>query len=387
MQQLASIASSQLEKLIRRISAVVLFVVGIETLVNASFQVASKDTFGLIQLAIFVLFTLLATLSLWFDLGPLWVTAHGVTVLVLTWLSISQFPNPSIFGSEGRPWIWWSIGLSAILVGVYSPRIFGILFIPGVSVSWFFVEFVIFGEDRILQALLDSAYFIVFALAVLGLVGLVRQAAGAVDEANTEAIRSSIEQAKFEAIERERQRLDALVHDQVLHTLLIAARANTEGEFKSAEQSASNAIKSLEVAALENPVSEEVTTAGLMSAIASAAAGLDSRVQVQVSSSNNLLMPSEVAQAMTEAAMQALDNAIQHSSAQSIFLRMSVDALSAVKFEISDDGVGFRPDRVSRDRIGIRTSINFRMTSIGGKAAIESRPGGGTKVLLEWRND
>ena len=90
--------------------------------------------------------------------------------------------------------------------------------------------------------------------------------------------------------------------------------------------------------------------------------------------------------AITEATLQALDNSIQHSKAQAISLLLASDG-KGVKFVVRDDGAGFRPDRVSKDRIGISTSILFRMDSVRGVAEIESAPGKGTTVTLRWPND
>lgn len=112
MQQLASVASSQLEKLIRRISAVVLVAVGFETITNAAQQIFIEDSFALLQIVIFVVFSLMAALGLWFDFGPLWVGFYGMAVLVLIWLAPIEFTNPDSLGPEGRPWIWWAIGLA-----------------------------------------------------------------------------------------------------------------------------------------------------------------------------------------------------------------------------------------------------------------------------------
>ena len=96
-----------------------------------------------------------------------------------------------------------------------------------------------------LEALLDGSYLLVFSLAIVGLVALVREGFGSVDKANSDAIMSALTQAKTDAIERERQRLDALVHDQVLHTLILAARADSQAAEEHAAKSATNAITAL----------------------------------------------------------------------------------------------------------------------------------------------
>jgi len=245
VQQLASIASSQLEKQIRRISAVVLALVSAETLINATLQVSLRDPVPVVQIGLFALFVVMSIAGLWLNLGVTWLNLHSMSIFILIWMAPMGVLDLQELGPEGRPWIWWSIGLTVILVGVFSSDLYARLYLPAVSASWLVVQIVTFGEDRLLQASLDAAYFLIFALAVIGLVGVVRQAAARVDSANTEAIQSAIANAKVEAFEKERQKIDALVHDQVLHSLLVAARASSPSEEKSAQLSAENAMRSL----------------------------------------------------------------------------------------------------------------------------------------------
>jgi signal transduction histidine kinase len=52
--------------------------------------------------------------------------------------------------------------------------------------------------------------------------------------------------------------------------------------------------------------------------------------------------------------------------------------------EVRDNGKGFNPERLPKDRLGISTSIKARMELIGGKAQVSSTPGNGTTVILSW---
>jgi signal transduction histidine kinase len=53
---------------------------------------------------------------------------------------------------------------------------------------------------------------------------------------------------------------------------------------------------------------------------------------------------------------------------------------------VVDDGRGFNPERLPKDRLGIRTSIEARMRLVGGVASVISKPGAGTTVELRWPN-
>jgi signal transduction histidine kinase len=384
--QLASIASSRLETLIRRISGFVHLVLAIEVSVNGFTQVYQKDGSGSWLLALYLAVSAGTLISLWFGKGKLWPILYALAVfLILALTPLAGFGEYE-FSSNGRPWIWWALGFAVILFAVFTKIYQWSLFLALVSVTWILVEINLFGQTRILQATLDSAYFIVYCIALMALVSLVRQGARGVDEANSEAIQSSLQQARVEAIERERQRVDALVHDQVLHTLLLAARAATKEDQLAASDSARQAIASLTRAKAEESSGQAVTISGLFRAVQSAALQLDARVKVMTRGSSSETLPPEVAQALTEATLQALDNAIQHSKAESIQLFLASED-GKVEVQVVDDGIGFRPERVPRNRIGIGTSIVFRLTSIGGQARISSEPGKGTTVTLRWERD
>ena len=386
MQPLASNATSRLEVSIRRIAAVVILVSSIEVIINGLFQLDAYPTIGGFLLGVFVVSAVLSVLSSWLNFEWRVVfRVHGAIVLGLVWI-LALIADPSAFSPDNKPWAWWALGVAAVVIGVSSPPRVWVAYIPIISASWFLSKQVLFDGGRYLDALLDSAYILVFGFAIAGLVQLVRDGATEVDVANTAAIQSAIDKASLDAIERERSRLDALVHDQVLHTLLLAARAQSAVEKQAAVRSATVAIESLQRAEDEVAAIGSVTPLGLFKAIEKAALDLDPRVAVTSRGGGSENLDPEVAQALTEATLQALDNAIQHSQAKTIELLLDSPEEYSLVFEIVDDGIGFRLDRATRDRIGIRTSIQARVESVGGQAEIESAPGMGVKVSLRWRN-
>ena len=388
MKPLASIASNRLETWIRRISAAALFVSGIEVVANAIVQSGFTNPMSDLVLTMVILSAAAFLISaVLFDRSQPWGLVHGIAVLVAIWL-VPLTHDASFHESEfERPWVWWCVGMAMILVATSQSRRFWIWYLPLASGSWVWVSLqrpVLAGE---LEALLDGSYLLVFTLAIVGLVALVREGFAAVDKANSEAIKSALAQAKTDAVERERQRLDALVHDQVLHTLILAARADSQAAQEDAAKSATNAITALLEAQEPNTPQTEVTSLGLFKALESAASKLDARVKTQSSGASAAKVNPEAAQALTEASLQALDNAIQHSKAKEIRLTLEALQNGGLRFTVSDDGAGFRTDRVSRNRIGISTSIKARVDSVGGRAEINSGPGKGTQVVLRWPGD
>lgn len=379
--KLASIASNRLEVLLGRIVSLALLVNGIEPLVNGIDQVEVLNVLGISLLGIFILTTLVAAAGGWSSNPGPWFKLHAMAVLVI--MLLSPYGYQAQLDDPGRPWVWWALGLAAVMFGVSQRNSLRYLFIVLMGVGWFVVFGFGFGGQQTELAVLDSLYIIVFAIAIVSLTELVRQGAAEVDQANTEAIESALDQAKVDAVERERARLDALLHDQVMHTLLLAARAETKEEQLAAARSSEVAINSL--AKVGTEVSGEVSSMGLLQAIERAAAQLDQRIQVTIGGADSITIPATVAQAITEATLQAVDNAIQHSKAKNINLDLKAKK-GMLEFIISDDGVGFRLDRISRYRIGVRISILGRLKSIGGFADVQSAPQQGTTVTLRWSN-
>ena len=89
------------------------------------------------------------------------------------------------------------------------------------------------GEADPLLAVLDALYAVVLGVVVLAIVIMLRQAAQEVDTAQEAALERYDVAARQHATEIERVKVDALVHDSVLTTLLSAAAATTRTSSRS----------------------------------------------------------------------------------------------------------------------------------------------------------
>jgi signal transduction histidine kinase len=105
-----------------------------------------------------------------------------------------------------------------------------------------------------------------------------------------------------------------------------------------------------------------------------------------VSVTDHLAMeiPEPAAQALTEAMLQAIVNSQQHAGANATRELHLKTSRSGIKIVIKDDGRGFRLSRVPRSRLGVRTSIIRRVELVGGRAFVDSKPGAGATIILEW---
>jgi signal transduction histidine kinase len=55
-----------------------------------------------------------------------------------------------------------------------------------------------------------------------------------------------------------------------------------------------------------------------------------------------------------------------------------------LKIVIFDTGRGFRVSRIPASRLGLRLSIIDRVEKVGGRVFIDTKPGHGTNIILEW---
>lgn len=84
--------------------------------------------------------------------------------------------------------------------------------------------------------------------------------------------------------------------------------------------------------------------------------------------------------ALTQVARTALANALRHSQATHICLRLS-GGPQAIRLEVTDNGVGFDPDRKEEGGLGLHT-MRTRALEANGRLSIETKPGGGTRVTV-----
>jgi len=92
-------------------------------------------------------------------------------------------------------------------------------------------------------------------------------------------------------------------------------------------------------------------------------------------------LPAEVETALYRIVQESLTNIVKHARATSVsvVLTRKDDSVSVV---VEDDGVGFEPARERDGGIGL-AGMRERVALLGGRLAIESRPGAGTTFVAE----
>jgi hypothetical protein len=89
----------------------------------------------------------------------------------------------------------------------------------------------------------------------------------------------------------------------------------------------------------------------------------------------------EAAEAMVASVRACFENVLRHSEATVAELEL-VEGAEALTVMVADQGVGFDPESVPADRLGLRMSVQHRLAAVGGSARVWSSPGEGTSVLL-----
>ena len=184
---------------------------------------------------------------------------------------------------------------------------------------------------------------------------------------------------------RARRRADNFIHDHILSVLKTVPA--TSAGVAQLRAGAREALADLDTAAAEP--SEPVRSSELLAALTRRlrAIGGDD-VVISDSITQDLEMPQETAQALIDAAAEALRNSLTHAAdpeqgpiMRTATLRSDADG---VTITVSDDGRGFDLEHATISRYGISGSIIARMHDAAGEARIDSSPGAGTTVTLSW---
>jgi signal transduction histidine kinase len=233
----------------------------------------------------------------------------------------------------------------------------------------------------IYESVWATAFSCVFVVAVL----IAVRTARTLDETRDLVQHESAAAAARAARDHERARFDALVHDQVLATLLEAHRAPHE---PSTSRHARTALAELD-ALNGDPMREgEVGAIAVVARIRSVCTEIDDQstvVPTVTQTAMAQMFPVSAVAVVGAATGEALRNSVRHAgpdAQRTISVMVEIDRLVV---RITDFGRGFGADDLGGGRLGIALSITARMDSLpGGRSAVYSRRGSGTTVELEW---
>jgi signal transduction histidine kinase len=318
-----------------------------------------------------------------------WLRSVAIVALALITTWPLHFDPTQATPDTFQPWIWWPLGICAIAAGTTFRFGIGVIYLLFITISWPILKVSGYGgSGQLLLGVQEALHLFVFSSVLIAMVLALRWEAGKTDAANQQAIDSAVESARMDAAGIERSRLDALVHDSVLTTLLVAANAESDQQRSLAAKSAVDAIARLKTARSEESKPTQLTLASFFHALELRIKQSSPEFQVSLSRLSDLPISSQIAEALTEATLQAVDNSLKHASNATEQVVRLKGQESGLKIVVSDNGKGFRPSQVPKDRIGISSSIVARVANAGGRVFINSSPGSGTDVVIEWsQND
>ncbi|MGO1383546.1 MAG: ATP-binding protein [Arachnia sp.] len=304
------------------------------------------------------IFWVVVTGGVWVPSRVFWPIVLGGVGVVLVWLQVDGAAESGPRVANASVWrrLTSGAGPASVL------RLVGGVLLVGVGVAWILASQVGIAQ---LPQVLGAAALLLAGVMVVAAPWLY---------SNRRRLRSA-EQERMRA--ETRADMAAHLHDSVLQTLALIQRQSTD---------------STQVALLARRQERELRTwlYGSVPAASTLRAALE---EIRGETEANFAIVVEVVcvgdtetdeplAAMVQAAREAVTNAAKHSGADRVDVFVEVDSRK-VEIFIRDRGLGFDPDQVSLDRMGVRESIRARMERHGGSVRIRTAPGEGTEVTLE----
>jgi len=205
------------------------------------------------------------------------------------------------------------------------------------------------------------------------------------------------EEARANAVMRERLRIAHALHDTLVHSLvalspqirLIRKTAGSDApprlaeELAFAEQAVRDGLKRAR-AAIADLRGQALAPEGLGAAIETLARRFSDRTGVHVLvdlDTRVATLGPELAETFHRIVEEGLRNAELHAQPTSVGITVAVDESGAATLVIDDDGRGFDPDQAHAGHYGL-VGIRERAEMIGARFSLASKPGAGTRIVV-----
>jgi signal transduction histidine kinase len=231
----------------------------------------------------------------------------------------------------------------------------------------------------------EIAFAIMFCTLFAGAAAMAIRTGKLLDATTETTHQAAAEAAAQHARTVEGERFHALIHDRVISTFLAVGRGEPQsivGPLAACTLAELDALRSPTGSVRPFSVDEAIAH------LRAAAAHADDRATFDVHRAADAgpeKLSSESVRTVGAALTEALRNSRLHAGEGA---RRSVTVLFSdthLRVDVTDDGAGFDPTAVAPHRLGIAVSILGRMRSLrGGTAYVQSSPGCGTQIHLEW---
>jgi len=292
--------------------------------------------------------------------------------------------RPLTVGPDAVPWFTTLMVIGTSAAAVSFPAAIAWIYL-GVCGALTAVDRVAYcGSGAMLGAVQDTLFQLFFCGVFVALAMASRHLGRLLDATGHAAEIETRRNATQSARTRERRRIAALMHDNVLSVLLASAVGG--GQAAVADQ-ASRALRQIERYGVGGDP-EPVTAAQLIWELQSITTEIAPRAEFRYELHGERPPPPEIVAAITEATAEALRNSVIHAdpsdreASRAVHVRLDDDEIAVL---VLDDGAGFDAKLVSSTRLGVSVSIVGRMRGLpGGYATIESEIGRGTTVRIGW---
>lgn len=398
----SAISRVRIEKVISRVAAVFALIYVLQCLPAVFDSARYLSPVGFIGIPIAIYGSILAAAVAAILTRAVRLTAgiQAVTFLVALVLWPLTVRDVTAMGALS-PWLWYVITLGMALAAIAFPVVVAALYIGLAPILFALLRVQPGGGGASWDiATLDAIYVVILGAFALILITTLRRTAEKVDAAQLAAATRYAVAVRSEAREIQRARVDAILHDQVLATLLVAGKSKTAMERHLSVGMAEDALEALQSPGTLGPDLHSITLRELGERLRVTAAVLPPEFLFAHGPDLDRRVPGVVAEAVLAAATQAMVNSTQHAgsgragttgSGAAAPAREPVRTVSIHPWAdrgftvlVADSGRGFDTATVSADRLGLRVSMRERMAAVGGLVSVKSLPGAGTSIVISW---
>lgn len=300
------------------------------------------------------------------------------------------------------PWVEPFILLAAAATVVAWSIELAVAYLASVTVFYVLVLVRVTESADVMGVLFDATSRIAFGVVLVVLISLVYKGGQNADQVYAAAIAQELQLNRTRSQAEEQERLDRLIHDNVMAALLDAGRAPGPVQRRTREL----AQRALEVLSFEERRAEGKGTTmvhTLLDDLLESLSPWRNRVRfnsitpyIRPPGQPRPLIPVETAQALVQAVTEAVSNSARHAGTEVTFVTMDGGVCPPtplnpegffLRFQVVDRGRGFQVRSIDSRRLGVRVSILGNVRHVGGAVDVDSAPGRGTRVTILWPRD
>lgn len=234
----------------------------------------------------------------------------------------------------------------------------------------------------------DLLWGFAFSLLFVSGVMVAIRTARLLDSSREAEISEAEQAARAGARSEERLKFHHFIHDEVMITLLEAARQSNPGRVSLLARSTLARLRGIGTEADRDDIalSAQQAVARIREAVQNSSLRDRRTETTHTATTVECDFPEKAVMTIASAAGEAVRNSHRHNGADCrTFVRISISP-EVISVDITDDGVGFTPSEVPDGHFGIAIGIRGRMADLdGGEATVGSEPGRGTQVSVLWR--